>query len=103
MRSVVQDALRRFTDYQIAVADYANFEKNESALEGEMAEKMRIEEAAGDTALIRQRELEETVLNNKIGKIQAFYRMVKFGNELDRYLIRYTAKGLESYVTFVTK
>ncbi|MFA5316699.1 MAG: TolC family protein, partial [Dehalococcoidales bacterium] len=103
MKSVVQDALRRFTDYQIAVADYANFEKNEAALEGEMAEKMRVEEATGDTALIRQRELEETVLNNKIGRIQAFYRMLKFGNELDRYLIRYTAKGLESYVTFVTK
>jgi len=24
-------------------------------------------------------------------------------NELDRYLIRYTAKGIESYITFVDK
>jgi len=95
--------LRRFTDYQIAVADYANYEKNEAALENEMAEKMLLEEAAGETSLIRQRELKETVLNNKIRKIQAFYRMMKFMNELDRYLIRYTSKGIESYVTFVTK
>lgn len=103
MKSVVQDALRRFTDYQMAVADYANFEKNESALEDEMAEKMKIEEATGDTALVRQRELEETILNVKVRKIQAFYRMMKFMNELDRYLIRYTAKGIESYITFVDK
>ncbi|MBP6943877.1 MAG: TolC family protein [Candidatus Omnitrophica bacterium] len=102
-KHVVQDALRRFTDYQIAVADYANYEKNEAALENEMAEKMLLEEAAGETSLIRQRELKETVLNNKIRKIQAFYRMMKFMNELDRYLIRYTSKGIESYVTFVTK
>jgi hypothetical protein len=103
MKFVVQDALRRFTDYQMAVADYANFEKNESALEDEMAEKMKIEEATGDTALVRQRELEETILNVKVRKIQAFYRMMKFMNELDRYLIRYTAKGIESYITFVDK
>ncbi|MFA5164671.1 MAG: TolC family protein [Candidatus Omnitrophota bacterium] len=102
-KNVVQDALRRFTDYQVAVADYANYEKNETVLENEMAEKMRMEEAAGNTALIRQRELKETILNNKIKKIQAFYRMMKFMNELDRYLIRYTSKGIESYVTFVTK
>lgn len=102
-KHVVQDALRRFTDYQVAVADYENYERHESALEKEMSEEMRMEEAAGDTALIRQRELRETVLNNRINKIQAFYRMMKFMNELDRYLIRYTAKGIESYITFKDK
>jgi len=103
MSEVLQNALRIFTDYKMAVLDYENFEKNVTVLEGRMGELMRAEEATGDTPVGRQREIKETLLNNKINNIQAYYRMVSLMNELDRYLMRYTAKGIDSYITYVSK
>ncbi len=103
MSEVLQNALRIFTDYKMAVLDYENFEKNVTVLEERMGELMRAEEATGDTPVVRQREIKETLLNNKINNIQAYYRMVSLMNELDRYLMRYTAKGIDSYITYVSK
>jgi hypothetical protein len=100
LAEITQKAEQLFDEYQNAVQNYQNWVRN--AIHDEENTKQSLERAkeSGKLTLVRQMEIKQNLLNNRMKRIAAFYKAMRFKNELDQYLRRYTGKGFEDFVNF---
>lgn len=100
LAQITQKAEALFDEYQSAVRNYQNWVRNAAHDEEETKQSLERAKESGKLTLARQMEIKQNLLNNRMKRIAAFYKAMRFRNELDQYLRRYTGKGFEDFVNF---
>jgi len=100
LTEITQKAEQLFDEYQNAVQNYQNWVRNSIHEEEHTKQSLERAKESGKLTLVRQMEIKQNLLNNRMKRIAAFYKAMRFKNELDQYLRRYTGKGFEDFVNF---
>jgi hypothetical protein len=100
LAEIIEKAEQLFDEYQNAVQNYQNWVRNAAHEEEHTKQSLERAKESGKLTLVRQMEIKQNLLNNRMKRIAAFYKAMRFKNELDQYLKRYTGKGFEDFVNF---
>lgn len=100
LAEITQKAEQLFDEYQNAVLNYRNWVRNAAYEEEDTKQGLERAKESGKLTLVRQMEIKQNLLNNRMKRIAAFYKAMRFKNELDQYLRRYTGKGFEDFLNF---